>query len=373
MSTTPGPVPTPYFGRVWNIRLATQGGGTFGITNLVDNTVFESLRVTFTIEALMNFSYLLPAYFQATVTIYNLSVGVATQVLKSSPSLANPWNFQEPLNTGDILTISAGYQYSSSGTFNSQADRLFQGRILQSIWTRENVTDYKLTIRAVYDDAYNFLTRSVAPGASAYDVVNEICANSTVPLTLENGAIDDDAKAVLQASRTPGSQALHGRPFGLLANIASQNNLFFWASPDGINIRKFGPDTQPQAANYAYGPPNLPHITVPIETKSGTVKRTLIGVPEQTQDGVTFRVLMDSTPKIGDVVQLAPGTLINPALLNIGTLPPIPSQTGQYVVNGLRHVGDSRGRGNDWYTEIHGLVLDFFSQFGKSRTPTPGN
>jgi hypothetical protein len=39
-----------------------------------------------------------------------------------------------------------------------------------------------------------------------------------------------------------------------------------------------------------------------------------------------------------------------------------------YIIGSLRHVGDSRGKGDDWYTEILGLSLDYFSNFLGSRS-----
>ena len=161
-----------------------------------------------------------------------------------------------------------------------------------------------------------------------------------------------------------------GKPLGIIENICFQHNLYSWISPNGLNIRSFGPSNFQQTPAYAYGPPNLPGSYAPNGTTTRQVKKTLIGVPQQTEDGVQFRVLMDSTPKIGDLVQLAPGTIINPASLTYGgtQLPPIPSQTGVYIVGGLRHAGDSRGKGDDWYTEIVGLSQDYFTNFLRSRT-----
>jgi hypothetical protein len=94
------------------------------------------------------------------------------------------------------------------------------------------------------------------------------------------------------------------------------------------------------------------------------VKPTIIGVPEQTQNGVTFKVLMDSDVRIGKVVQLAPGTIINPyEFTPMSNYPPVPSRNGLYIVAGIRYVGDSRGRGDDWYTEVTGVLWDFFPSF----------
>jgi hypothetical protein len=187
--------------------------------------------------------------------------------------------------------------------------------------------------------------------------------------------IDDASKAILSKTSDPGSQVLTGRPLDVIDKAVYQHNLYAWISPNGLNIRSFGPSDFQQTPAYAYGPPNLlvngrPANYAPNGTTTGVIKKTLIGVPSQTQDGVTFRVLMDSTPKVGDLVQLAPDTVVQAVALQYGgdQTPPIPSQSGVYIIGGLRHVGDSRGKGDDWYTEILGLSLDYFSNFLGSRS-----
>ena len=118
--------------------------------------------------------------------------------------------------------------------------------------------------------------------------------------------------------------------------------------------------------DYAYGPPNLSSYTSG-GTTTGVIKPTLIGYPEGTQDGVMFRVLLDSAVKIWDVVQIAPGdsthrgTAINSFQFQYGsTYQPQPNAQGVYIVAGIKHVGDTRGNGDDWYTEITAMTPKFF-------------
>ena len=349
--------------RAWEIDITTPQG-TYTITN--GQPGCESLRVSFNVEM---YAYPLQAFWQAEVVIYNLSAAIAKQILQSSTSIGRAWNFAQPIAMGDSVSISAGYQYTGSGTFNPAAQLLYKGRVFQSIWTRENVTDYKLTLRlitALVEDLWNVANIPLGPGTSDLEKVNQVTKYSTNEIPIER--IDDAASAILDQHKLPGSQALRDRPLSIIEDVAYQHNLYSWISWKGLNIRSFGPSDFKNLPAYAYGPPDLPGSYAPTGTTTGQIHKTLIGVPQQTQDGVTFRVLMDSTPRVGDVVQLAPGTIINPVALQYGgnTLPPIPSGSGLYIVARLHHVGDSRG--NDWYTEILGMSDDYFNQFLSSRT-----
>jgi hypothetical protein len=129
---------------------------------------------------------------------------------------------------------------------------------------------------------------------------------------------------------------------------------------------RFDPTAAP---DIVYAPVSLSTNLAPSGTQQGKVKRTLLGVPEQTQEGMLFRVLLDPEVRIGNIVQLAPGTAISPLPLQIGQYPSLVDRQNMYVVAGVRHVGDSRGRGEDWYTEITGLSANFFNMLAASQTP----
>jgi hypothetical protein len=126
----------------------------------------------------------------------------------------------------------------------------------------------------------------------------------------------------------------------------------------------FDPNAPIATPDFAYGPPNLAGDYTTGGTTTGSVKHTLIDTPEQTQDGIRFKVLMDSGLSIGNIVQIAPGSLPVPFAFTYGSQrPAVPNQPGIYVVQGLRHYGDSRGRAADWYTEVTGVTMNFFASF----------
>jgi hypothetical protein len=110
-------------------------------------------------------------------------------------------------------------------------------------------------------------------------------------------------------------------------------------------------------------------------------KPSLLDVPQQialpaetgmgvTMMGATFRVLMDSSLRIGKVVQLAKGTVVNPLQFTpFQDYPPIAARDAMYAIAGLRYYGDSRGQGSSWYTEVTGVNFNFFSNFMRAMSP----
>jgi hypothetical protein len=79
---------------------------------------------------------------------------------------------------------------------------------------------------------------------------------------------------------------------------------------------------------------------------------------------------MDSSLRIGKVVQLAKGTVVNPLQFTpFQDYPPIAARDAMYAIAGLRYYGDSRGQGSSWYTEVTGVNFNFFSNFVRAMSP----
>ena len=367
----PSSQPLSWWLRAFQIQVITPSG-----TYTIQNDQNETLKVKFSVE---EYIYPLKAYWNASVEIYNLTRATTSGINNNATSLQNPFQYTTPLTQGDVVTISGGYQYGSSGAWNAQAQRLYTGRLFQSIVTRENVVDWKITLRCITglaEDIFNKTNISFAEGTNELVKIQTVCKSysqnggSVNPIPIPNGGIDDASSAILSNLIIPGSESVYQRPLDFIQHKAEQHNIYSWLDWNGLNMRTFGPSNFTPAPKYAYGPPNLPGNYAPNGNSDTQIKKTLIGVPEQTEDGVTFRVLMDSSVKVGDLVQLAPGTVIKATILTYGgdQLPPIPSQNGLYIVGSLHHYGDSRGRGEDWYTEIYGLSQDYFNNFLGART-----
>ena len=350
---SPTPQPIPYWLRAWRFTLAPKSGPSVAISS---DQFDEPLRCTFNIEARA-----MLAYWTAELTIYNLNDTTKQQLQATG---VPPWKFSQTVALGDILSISAGYKNSSSGPFNLDNNRIYRGAVFQPIWTRENVVDSKMTLRCLVgylQDAVNLVNFSIGSGTTPYDVLRSIMKNAGIQEDQQPNSSQPstDQQTLSQQSYNRG-QALSGRPFDLIRPIAKDHKLQAWLSPTGLNVRSLKPD--PKAIpQYTYGPPNLNGPYTVGGTTEGLVKKTLLGTPEQTQQGVIFRVELDAQPRIGDLVGLAPGTAINRLPYQIGQFPGILDQRGNYVISGIRHCGDTRG--NDWYTELTTVSYNFFPDF----------
>ena len=353
-------VQSPFFGRAWHLAIDTQDGSHLVLTSSQP----QALRVTFSVEMAI-----LLAVFQAQVSIYNVSSQSTSLMSSGSPNLYDLWKFNKPLVMGNSVSLSAGYQ-TFGQPFDYQANEIYRGKVLQPIQTRENVVDYKLTLRlltGLIEDVVNFTSFPVAKGTSNLNVLNQICANCNPPIQIQNGAIDPAAQQALSQTLAPRGQVIHDRPWRQIRDILNTNNLYGWVGANGLAVRSLGtePTTTP---NWIFAPADPLGAYAPAPQGA---KKTLIGTPQQTQDGILFRVLLDNQVRLGDVVQVT-GALVQPVSIGYGNLPPFFSPTGMYVVAGIRHVGDSRGQGDDWYTEIHAMIYDFFSAKWKSGTVGQG-
>jgi hypothetical protein len=370
MSTAPSPIAN--FGRAWYISLVPQNGGQR--LALASIPASPSVHVEFSIERFM-----LQTVGQAKVVIYNLGNSTTSMISSgqnaqtAAAAAGKSLSLQDSILMGDTVTISAGYQSGPKASFNSAANLLFTGNVLQSIATRENVTDAKLTLVCVQNLAAQMFAKTNQPfpkGVSDWTIFQQAMKDAGLD---QNQNIDSASQQALEATIYSKAHPVSGNSLDLIDDIAKQHNLAYWIGSGGFNMKSF--DKAPTVADYAYGPPNLSsYKTQPVSTPGNIVKPTLIGVPEGTQDGVVFRVLLDSQVKIGNAVQIAPGTAINAYQFNYGTLQPIPNAQGIYRVAGIRHVGDSRGPGDDWYTEIIGMTPKFFSTRSLIGTPSaPAN
>jgi hypothetical protein len=395
MSSQRFPPPAGVFGRAWHIAIdgqrASDPTGSLIIANsaprledAIPHYVVSSrvaadetpLHVVFAIDTAMSV-----AYWTAELTIFNL----ARTTRSVGTGAAENLSADSPLLYGDTVSISAGYEQgvhigpsgNSADPFDPQLNFLYAGRVFQPIWTRVNVVDYTLKLRLAFgfmEDSLNFLSLPISKGATYYDTLDTIAKESGAKLD-----VAPDAEKKLRDITFPRAQAVHDRPFQMVRELMRQSTLFAWVGnptasgdPPNIHVRSFTGKEEPTTVDINYGPPGFPTYTWAGKGglgSQGLIKPTLIGVPQQTFNGVTFRVLMDPDVRIGMVIQLAPGTIINPYEYTfMQQRPARPSRNGMYSVSGLRHYGDSRGHGDDWFTEITALLWDWFPKYQDAMT-----
>ena len=302
----------PLYGRKYQLTLKlpdSQGNQT--VLDISDSS-FEpgALRITFDVTTVA-----WQTYWSADIVIYNLDEPTGTQILSSQ---------------GMEVSLSAGYQNSGYGV-------IWDGYVMQALWDRENVVDFKITLHCMigFDDlTRNFINRTYA-GISQQQLITRMAKDCFRPIGVQSISTKLDAQVL------PRGKTVFGNPKKYIDWVAADNNMMSWLTSKGLNM------TTPAAA--------LPGGTATVYTPA----TGLIGTPEQTDQGVMFRVLLDSSIQIKNPLMQVKidNTIIRQQKRNIGELPHFLDSDGQYIVTMARYVGDSRG--NDWYTEVTGVTQEW--------------
>lgn len=362
----------PKFGRAWTI-MVTPGDGREALI-ITNQNVPCSLEVRFHTEACMNVGY----GWVGEVDIWNLSPPTAKDIQQNAPysnlggvfhapNMAKDWTMSTPLVLGDTVTISAGYHNpaDTASAFNAHANIIFEGRILSAYWTRVDVKDYVLRLHIVTNLIENIISSSFSLGPNIDDYTALLRLAGDAGIT--DISMDQGASLILTNNKYPTSQALDGKPLALIQEIIKTNMLWGWLDWQGLHVHSYGRSksgdilAQFTFASLPQGPETGGENF--ITNQPANVDYTLIGTPEQTQEGVTFNVLMDSRIRIGSAVAFATGTLVNPAGVQQGQRSAVINTAGVYLVNGVRHQGNTMGSGGDWITAITAVTPNFFTEF----------
>ncbi|UTV56433.1 phage protein [Burkholderia arboris] len=237
------------------------------------------------------------------------------------------------------VVLQAGYE----GNYGI----IFDGSIVQVRRGRESPTDTYLDITAADGDmAYNFavVNTTLAAGSTHSDVV-DACLKAMGKFGVTAGYIAD-----LPSNPMPRGQVLFGMARDHLETVARSTQTL-WSIQDGQ--LQIVPET-------SYVPGEIPVINA----KSG-----MVGLPEQTQNGITVRMLLNPSIKIGRLIQLdnssiqryefglsVPQQKDNGAIAQQNQLNGKIDGDGFYYVMSNEFWGDTRG--NDWYNEVICLSVD---------------
>lgn len=233
------------------------------------------------------------------------------------------------------ISLSAGYE----GNFSI----IFQGTIKQFRIGRIDQLDSYVDITAADgDEAYNFapILTSVPAGNNQASIA-DVLQGAMAKFGVTKGYLPDLPQNALIRGRV-----MYGMCRDEYRNFAWTNNCK-WSIGDGKL------DLIPYTSFIAGG-------AVPVIS----VSTGLIGVPEQTQQGISIRTLLNPNYKVGQLVQLTAGVntfrrsldLPSQAANVLTALQVQTSADGLYYVMIANHKGDTRG--NDWYTEMICLSAD---------------
>lgn len=248
------------------------------------------------------------------IRVYNLKSETAQKIQKEFTS----------------VVLQAGYQDGNYGV-------IFSGTVKQIKRGREDqVTTYLDIMAADGDQSYNFGTvnTSLAAGSTANDHVKAIAAG----MGLQVGFASP-----LPASKLPRGKVIYGMGRDHMRTVANATNSSYSIQDGKLQIISL--------TGYA------PGEAVVLTSKTG-----MIGMPEQTEDGIRVTCLLNPQIKIGTRLQIDNASIQraakDPSLqgeLSFNFLPQI-SDDGFYRTLVCNFIGDTRG--NDWYSDITCLAVN---------------
>lgn len=229
------------------------------------------------------------------------------------------------------VVLQAGYTGNYGG--------IFKGNIKQVILGRESATDTFIDIIAGDgDQAYNFaiVNTTLAKGSTQSNQLSA-AVDSMKPHGVTMGYT-----GIMPTQQLPRGKVMYGNARKYIRNIADSSD--------------FGWSIQDEEVNFIKQSTYLPGDVVVLTSKTG-----LIGTPQQTNEGVNCKCLLNPFIKMAGRIQIdnksvealkinlsVPGSPANiPAPLNAD---------GVYYVLVSEHIGDTRGV--EWYTNLITLLTD---------------
>lgn len=235
---------------------------------------------------------------KAVVTLYNLSPDTENRIIKS----------------GKQIIIEAGYNGSFYG-------RIYAGNIIQPIRSKENGTDYKLTLISMNTDrflTYGLVGTTVVANQSARDAVATAASKANYPV--ETGSIADTNLVY------PRGKVMFGKPSDYLDQIAKTMNATFYTEDGKINIVQA--KQIPSNEIFDLGP-----------------ETGLLGSPSQNETGIDFECLLNPLIVINSLVRIDNKKIAGYEWSQGKAIRSLDSQ-GIYRIIKVEYVGDTRG--NDW-------------------------
>jgi hypothetical protein len=234
---------------------------------------------------------------------------------------------------------------------------IFDGTIKQVRRGRESQTDTYLDITAADgDSAYNWsvINMSLAAGSTAQDHLKSAVQ------AMEGRGVTMGDSGTLSTNKLPRGKVMFGLTRDVLDNLGRTQDVS-WSIQDG---------KMTLIPNTAY----LPGDAIVVNYQTG-----MVGLPEQTQNGVNVRILLNPSVKIGRLLKIDNESIqrlrLSPAPLDEAQNRLLLEQIslaadGVYKTLIADHHGDTRG--NEWYTDVICVSVDatvFNTLLRNSATP----
>ena len=359
----------PLWGKAWELTITSAAGGitipaqasaatqvASGVLNALagmtgtsatvqtvtiryDKWTPEPLRMTFDVLQAMNTE---PLWY-ADISVYNMDSQLAQSIAVNAT-----W-----------ATLKAGFQSPSSPNYMAT---IWDGPVFQVIYTRENVVDQKLTLHcvAIPGKLGEIVSFSMGgPLASQQQLAARmISENNLPPIGVQYGTQGAVAARRMNATVYPRGNTVFGKVSQFMMQMADSNFLQTWNDGKQTYISEVT-DTNTGAVtatpDLVYSPAFPPGGTENASGLPDGTNQSIVGTPQQIQQGVEFTVLLDPRLKVGIPPLLVQLVRTNIAMLMRtprGELPTALASNLTFFVGQVRHMGDTRG--NDWYTEVIG-------------------
>lgn len=263
----------------------------------------SELRCTFQIEKSISET---PNY--AEIVLYNLSAQTEHSIIKE----------------GAKVILEAGYQ-------NPQYGLIFSGDIVQPLRGKEDNTTYTLTLVSQDGDLFynkGIINTSFRAGQSQRAVLENIVKQSSNALEL--GQISDN----LSQTELPRGKAFFGLTRDYFRQIAKSEQAAFYINNNKIDFVKAM---------------DLPaNEIIKLNGKSG-----LIGMPEQTEEGVQATCLLNPLLDLNKMVAIDFSSIQRQKVDRNSELKNI-AGSGVFKIIKITHKGDTRG--DEWYTEFTAIA-----------------
>lgn len=261
----------------------------------------------------------------ADIRVYNVSDQTADRIRQVIP---------QPEFTR--VVIQAGYEGNYGVIFDGQIKQVRRGR--------ESQTDTYIDITAADGDrAYNYAITALSLTADKTGPKDQV---SAIVADMARFGAGEGYVPELPKTKCYRGKAIFGMSRDELRKLANSTGCS-WSIQDGKV-------TMIPLTCY------MPGEAVVINAQTG-----MVGLPEQTQDGIRVKTLLNPTLKIGQRVKLDNKSIqqyrynlaVNQQAQNNTTADYIKlNSDGEYYVMQAEHSGDTRG--NPWYTDIICLAVD---------------
>lgn len=303
-------------GRAWmsGKYIKVTGGGGSTTTTEVTETVKEdtvtltdkatidvsNLRCAFTCEKSMTDT---PNYAQ--IVVYNLSQDTISSI-----------------KAGDTVILEAGYENGNYGM-------IFTGQIVQPYTTKEDGTDVALWLIVQDGDVFlnsSFVMQTVAKSSTQADIVRVCMGDAVTEGVLTKG---------LTGGKLPRGKVIFGQPAKYIRQAADSNKSQFYLEDGKINIVA--------ASDYAN--------TEAVELNPMT---GLIGMPSQTDDGVSGQCLINPSIKLNTLIYINQKLVAQKQVAEGETSWQSVNADGVYRIVKLTYEGDTHGE--NWYCTFEAVT-----------------